>query len=148
MTRDGVTKKFFVLSFMAAPYQFTYSSHYAQAYMHAGQAGSSQPQPSAYASQPMYYSPEPRQSMGTGSNRAPTGTRFQPGHQRCTKSGCNFTGSPPSVETHMMDRHLIYPPDWHKRSKKPEWDTDPALKGYIHSQILQRVSIVFDALRV
>ncbi|KAG5654100.1 hypothetical protein H0H81_007514 [Sphagnurus paluster] len=29
----------------------------------------------------------------------------------------------------MMDRHLIYPPGWDKRSKKSEWDADPSLKG-------------------
>jgi Nuclear fragile X mental retardation-interacting protein 1 (NUFIP1) len=29
----------------------------------------------------------------------------------------------------MMDRHLIYPPGWEKRRKKPDWDADPSLKG-------------------
>ncbi|KAG6911896.1 hypothetical protein DXG01_000143 [Tephrocybe rancida] len=29
----------------------------------------------------------------------------------------------------MMDRHLIYPPGWQRREKKPEWDADPSLKG-------------------
>ncbi|RXW24778.1 hypothetical protein EST38_g1110 [Candolleomyces aberdarensis] len=28
-----------------------------------------------------------------------------------------------------MDRHLIFPPGWEKRPKKPEWDADPSLKG-------------------
>ncbi|EPQ60715.1 hypothetical protein GLOTRDRAFT_118856 [Gloeophyllum trabeum ATCC 11539] len=37
-------------------------------------------------------------------------------------------GSKKSVEIHMMDRHLIYPPGWEKRQKN-DWDADPSLKG-------------------
>lgn len=28
-----------------------------------------------------------------------------------------------------MDRHLIYPPGWDKRTN--EWDADPSLKGWV-----------------
>ncbi|KAJ7492538.1 hypothetical protein FB451DRAFT_1336429 [Mycena latifolia] len=55
---------------------------------------------------------------------------YQPGNSRCTYKTCTFRGSPQTVETHMMDRHLIYPPGWEKRKKKPEWDADPSLKGW------------------
>ncbi|KAF8216135.1 nuclear fragile X mental retardation-interacting protein 1-domain-containing protein [Mycena galopus ATCC 62051] len=54
---------------------------------------------------------------------------YQPGSSRCTYKDCTFRGSPQTVETHMMDRHLIFPPGWEKRKKKPEWDADPSLKG-------------------
>ncbi|KAH7931085.1 hypothetical protein BV22DRAFT_999201 [Leucogyrophana mollusca] len=55
------------------------------------------------------------------------GSWYQPGNSRCTRQGCTFTGSQKSVEIHMMDRHLIYPPGWEKR--KDDWDADPSLKG-------------------
>ncbi|PPQ64372.1 hypothetical protein CVT26_002079 [Gymnopilus dilepis] len=61
------------------------------------------------------------------SNSMPFG--YQPGNSRCSHPGCTFTGSAKTVEIHMMDRHLIYPPGWDKRKKKPEWDADPSLKG-------------------
>ena len=55
---------------------------------------------------------------------------YQPGNNRCNHQGCTFFGSHKSVEIHMMDRHLIYPPGWEKRKKKLDWDADPSLKGY------------------
>ncbi|KAI9060188.1 hypothetical protein FKP32DRAFT_1528605, partial [Trametes sanguinea] len=54
---------------------------------------------------------------------------YQPGNVRCSQQGCSFTGSKKSVEIHMMDRHLIYPPGWEKRKKRDDWDADPSLKG-------------------
>lgn len=30
----------------------------------------------------------------------------------------------------MMDRHLIYPPDYYK-NKQRDWDADPSLKGHV-----------------
>ncbi|KAI0330571.1 hypothetical protein GY45DRAFT_1345857 [Cubamyces sp. BRFM 1775] len=57
------------------------------------------------------------------------GSWYQPGNQRCSQPGCSFSGSKKSVETHMMDRHLIYPPGWENRKKKDDWDADPSLKG-------------------
>lgn len=50
-----------------------------------------------------------------------------PGDNRCTYNGCSFTGSKKTVEIHMMDRHLIYPPGWKKQHN--DWDADPSLKG-------------------
>ncbi|KZP31249.1 hypothetical protein FIBSPDRAFT_1037703 [Athelia psychrophila] len=57
------------------------------------------------------------------------GSWYQFGTARCTNPGCAFTGSPKSLEMHMMDRHLVYPPGWDHRNKKPDWDADPSLKG-------------------
>jgi hypothetical protein len=56
---------------------------------------------------------------------------YQPGESKCTYKGCTFTGSHKTVETHMMDRHLIYPPGWEKRKKQNDWDADPSLKGFV-----------------
>ena len=50
-----------------------------------------------------------------------------PGDNRCTYDGCSFTGSRQTVEIHMMDRHLIFPPGWKKQGRG--WDADPSLKG-------------------
>ncbi|EJD03901.1 uncharacterized protein FOMMEDRAFT_121243 [Fomitiporia mediterranea MF3/22] len=52
---------------------------------------------------------------------------YEPGRHRCTHEQCAFTGSKKSVEIHMMDRHLIYPPGWDKRKRKRDWDADPSL---------------------
>ncbi|CCM05162.1 uncharacterized protein FIBRA_07371 [Fibroporia radiculosa] len=54
---------------------------------------------------------------------------YQAGDSRCTFKGCTFIGSKKSVEIHMMDRHLVYPPGWENRKRKPDWDADPSLKG-------------------
>ncbi|KIK91014.1 hypothetical protein PAXRUDRAFT_14020 [Paxillus rubicundulus Ve08.2h10] len=56
------------------------------------------------------------------------GSWYQPGNCRCTRQGCPFAGSRKAVETHMMDRHFIFPPGWENRSKD-DWDTDLSLKG-------------------
>ncbi|GJJ09648.1 hypothetical protein Clacol_003872 [Clathrus columnatus] len=50
-----------------------------------------------------------------------------PGDIRCTHPGCQFSGPKQTVEIHKMDRHLIYPPGWKK--KTDDWDADPSLKG-------------------
>ena len=73
---------------------------------------------------------------------APPTHWYTAGNSRCTHSGCTFTGSANSVQIHMMDRHLIYPPGWHARKRQPDWDTDPSLKGYvlIHTQLLLNVN--------
>jgi hypothetical protein len=62
--------------------------------------------------------------------RAPTVHWYTPGNSRCTYPGCTFAASPKSLEIHMMDRHLVYPPGWHDRPRQSNWDTDPSLKGY------------------
>lgn len=59
---------------------------------------------------------------------------YQPGNCRCAKAGCTFMGSQKAVETHMMDRHLIFPPGWQKRKRNADWDADPSLKGYVHPE--------------
>lgn len=136
-------------SALTNPYSQTYSSHYAQAYMQQyNQATNAQgytlsPTYNPNAQFPSYQnSPLPvagpsfsrtqSQSSSSGSVR-PQGfgqansSWYQAGHERCNYKDCTFSGSSKSVEIHKMDRHLIYPPGW---QKKPEWDTDPSLKGY------------------
>lgn len=51
------------------------------------------------------------------------------GSEKCTYHGCSFSGSKNAVEIHRMDRHLIYPPGWKK--KTDDWDADPSLKGLV-----------------
>ncbi|KAF9569656.1 hypothetical protein CPC08DRAFT_604609, partial [Agrocybe pediades] len=92
--------------------QSYYNSHYVQAYA----------QPQAQLNPTI--TPIP-----TKTHSAPPPIWYQPGHNRCTHPGCSFTGSRKTVEIHMMDRHLIYPPGWDKKKKKPDWDADPSLKG-------------------
>ncbi|KAF9044799.1 hypothetical protein BDZ89DRAFT_942811 [Hymenopellis radicata] len=89
-----------------------YSSHYAQAYQ----------QPTSVAST----STSSGQVASAPPPAAGHSSWYQSGHVRCTQKNCSFTGSAKTVETHMMDRHLIYPPGYQKRR---EWDADPALKG-------------------
>ena len=109
----------------AQPYGYpTYvSSHYAQAY-----AQSALP-----VASPAGYYPTP----AAGPSRTislPVHTMsswYQPGSNRCSHPGCTFSGSQKTVETHMMDRHLIYPPGWEKRKKRQDWDADPSLKGCV-----------------
>ena len=61
---------------------------------------------------------------------------YQSGNDRCNQPGCTFFGSHKSVEIHMMDRHLVYPPGWEKRKKKLDWDADPSLKGLVISSLV------------
>ncbi|KAK7064153.1 hypothetical protein R3P38DRAFT_27660 [Favolaschia claudopus] len=107
------------------PWSQHYSSHYAQAYAQQ-QAYQQFPAPIASFPSTSYHAINP--SNAPRSN-APSAPWYQPGSSRCTYKDCTFRGSPQTVETHMMDRHLIFPPGWEKRTKKPEWDTDPSLKG-------------------
>ncbi|KAF8560436.1 hypothetical protein OG21DRAFT_1401275 [Imleria badia] len=72
-------------------------------------------------------------------NHLTHGSWYQPGNSRCARQGCPFTGSRKSVEIHMMDRHLIYPPGW---QKKDDWDADPSLKGKLLA--IQGTSLVLD----
>jgi len=117
-----------------------YSSHYAQAYMQSLAGTSTTPQgytlSSTYnPSVPYHQNETKRAETGSSrrshefsaSHRAPSW--YQAGNSRCTHPNCIFTGSHKSVELHMMDRHLIYPPGWEKRKKKDDWDADPSLKG-------------------
>lgn len=105
-------------------YPAYYGSHYAQAYY--GQAFA----PAAVSAG--QHAP-PLAHIQCSSN-APAmhlmSSWYQAGNTRCSHPGCKFSGSQKSVEIHMMDRHLIFPPGWDKR-KKSDWDTDPSLKGWV-----------------
>lgn len=124
----------------------SYSSHYAQAYTQPA-AGPSRT-PDGYTISSTYVAPRPQRGHTRGrggghghrgiADRVPTthmNTRpqaahwFEPGNHTCSQPDCPFTGSQKSVETHMMDRHLIYPPGWEKRKRKGDWDADLSLKG-------------------
>lgn len=131
-----------------------YSSHYAQAYMQPLAGSSTTPQgysiSSTYNPSASHYPPrnEIRKQEIGGSRPSvgfPTSHRtpswYQAGNSRCTQANCAFTGSQKTVEVHMMDRHLIYPPGWEKRKKRDDWDTDPSLKGYV-------VLLIFRPLKV
>ena len=142
------------------PYQ--YSSHYAQAYYSQqqnpipmttpeGYSISSTYNANGYQAQPQTQQsynrteqnyrgrarPHPRGGAGRGSSFGRTQHQqahwYEPGNDRCTYEQCNFTGSKKSVEIHMMDRHLIYPPGWENRRRKPDWDADPSLNnGFVY----------------
>ncbi|KAJ6610081.1 hypothetical protein B0H10DRAFT_2225366 [Mycena sp. CBHHK59/15] len=120
----------------------TYSSHYAQAY--ANQlAPATTPQGYTFSST---YNPPVQQNVPSTSSAV----WYHPGNSRCTYKTCTFQGSPQTVETHMMDRHLIYPQGWERRKKKPEWDTDPSLKGWVPSKPIpiQGTTIILDTPEV
>ncbi|KAJ3909778.1 hypothetical protein F5879DRAFT_871428 [Lentinula edodes] len=143
---------FVLRSALTNPYSQTYSSHYAQAYMHQysgmpftnaqGYTMSSTYDPNAYVNnnQNQYFTQSTAgPSFSRPQNQSNEGIKiqsfnqansawYQAGYERCTYRGCKFTGSAKCVEIHMMDRHLIYPPGWDSRKKK-DWDADPSLKG-------------------
>ncbi|KAI0094758.1 nuclear fragile X mental retardation-interacting protein 1-domain-containing protein [Irpex rosettiformis] len=102
-------------------WQYGMSSHYAQAYMQYNYALGSQSIPT-----PMLQASTSQSQLP---NLPPSSRWYQPGNARCKKQGCSFIGSQKAVETHMMDRHLIYPPGWEHRKRKDDWDADPSLKG-------------------
>lgn len=133
--------------------QTPYSAHYASAYMQSQPALYTTPEgytlSSTYNPQAAAYSSPSAQRSGPHSfgrgrgqgHRLRTGSTphhyaqrgaswYKAGDARCTYQGCSFSGSPKSIETHMMDRHLIYPPSWEKDKKQSDWDADPSLRGY------------------
>ncbi|KAF9069135.1 hypothetical protein BDP27DRAFT_1223174 [Rhodocollybia butyracea] len=152
-TAPSQAAAFALRSALANPYSQTYSSHYAQAYMQQYNAkpltnAEGYTISSTYNASPSYQNqfharndPQPlagpsrpqSQSYGNGNSvrslAQANSSWYQAGHDRCTYRGCNFTGSAKSVEIHMMDRHLIYPPGWDKQQKQSDWDADPSLKG-------------------
>ena len=110
------------------PQGFTYSSTYNPlAYSH------SHP-PTSYSS-PGHSFSNASSVSGSRNSHPPRGAPqthwYSPGNSKCTHSGCTFTGSANSVQLHMMDRHLIYPPGWRARKRQSDWDADPSLKGYV-----------------
>jgi hypothetical protein len=134
-------------------FQTSYSAHYASAYMQSQPALYTTPEgytlSSTYNPRATAYSPPSSQrpgghpsGRGRGQGHKPQtgfaphhvqhGTSwYKPGNARCTYQGCCFSGSPKSVEIHMMDRHLIYPPGGDKNKKQSNWDADPSLKGCV-----------------
>ncbi|KAJ7783879.1 nuclear fragile X mental retardation-interacting protein 1-domain-containing protein [Mycena maculata] len=109
--------------------QSYYSSHYVQAYMQQQQYALPAT-PQGYTLSSTYNPNSSAQTHNTpGPSAPPSAAWYQPGNSRCTYKDCTFRGSAQTVETHMMDRHLIFPSGWDKRKKKPEWDADPSLKG-------------------
>jgi hypothetical protein len=112
-----------------------YSSHYVQAIMQSQAGHYQQPLAGSYRGVQFQHHPNmpgPSSQPIFRPTLPPTGNWYQPGNKRCTYRGCTFTGSHSSVETHMMDRHLIYPPGLEKRKKKNDWDADPSLKGCVN----------------
>jgi hypothetical protein len=88
--------------------------------------------------------PSPSVGRSLPPRTAPPTHWYTPGNSKCISLGCTFTGSANSVQIHMMDRHLIYPPGWHTRKRQPDWDADPSLKKYVlvHTQLRRRYLIV------
>ncbi|KAF5390190.1 hypothetical protein D9757_002847 [Collybiopsis confluens] len=139
---------FALRSALVNPYSQAYSNHYAQAYMRQfnqtplfqnveGYSISSTYNPNTYTVnntlQPKAGPSSVKSSQNNGGIRFESfafanSSWYQSGNNRCTFKGCAFTGSANSVQTHMMDRHLIYPPGWNT-NKKSDWDTDPSLRG-------------------
>ncbi|PBL01088.1 hypothetical protein ARMGADRAFT_1073398 [Armillaria gallica] len=124
-----------IQSSLSNPYAQAYSSHYAQAYSTT---------PQGYAVSSTYTAASSSSSsrpMNVGAS-----SWYQTGNSRCTYKSCTFTGSQKSVETHMMDRHLIFPPGWDKQKKTDNWDADPSLKG--KSVPIQGTTLVLDSPEV
>ncbi|KAK0208264.1 hypothetical protein DFS33DRAFT_1484656 [Desarmillaria ectypa] len=126
-----------IKSSLSNTYAQAYSSHYAQAY-------------SQYATTPQGYaiSSTYTAASSSGSRTVNVGASswYQTGNRRCTYKNCTFIGSQKSVETHMMDRHLIFPPGWDKQKKTDSWDADPSLKG--KPVLIQGTTLVLDSPEV
>lgn len=110
-------------------YSSYYNSHYLQAYS----SPSLQP---ANSNASIQHNPTFNTApTGYSNSSVPRLIWYEPGNNRCSHPGCTFTGSKKTVETHMMDRHLIYPPGWDKQKKKSDWDADPSLKGCAYMRL-------------
>ncbi|KAI0068341.1 hypothetical protein BV25DRAFT_1818736 [Artomyces pyxidatus] len=124
-------------SVLANPYAAQQQSpHYAQAYAQYYTGQQSTPEGYTYSSTyngpipgPSHSVPAPRATRTHAQPAQVPAPWYSPGSSRCSHPGCAFTGSAKAVETHMMDRHLIYPPGWDKRKRRNDWDADPSLKG-------------------
>lgn len=131
-----------VTAALSNPYAQPYSPHYAQAIAHPvatsqGYTYSSTYDPSALPSTSALNDVRGgHQRSNTraflSSDHPSSSSWYQPGDSRCTHKNCTFSGSHRSLETHMMDRHLIYPPGWDNKKKRPDWDADPSLKGCVN----------------
>ncbi|PPQ88611.1 hypothetical protein CVT25_010187 [Psilocybe cyanescens] len=112
----------------AISYPSYYNSHYVQAYSQLEPAAVAHSNEYIAQTQNLNYAMQCNPS-GVVNSFAPRPIWYESGNNRCTHPGCTFTGSAKTVQVHMMDRHLIYPPGWDKQKKKSEWDADPSLKG-------------------
>jgi hypothetical protein len=119
----------------ASSHHVAYSSHYAQAYQvqhyPLTYSASGLTETHSYGalsltSRPVFHPPSNSSSW------------YSPGTCHCTYPDCNFVGSAKSLEIHCMDRHLIYPPGWKERKRKPDWDADPSLMGCVQSAVVSR----------
>ncbi|KAK0465080.1 uncharacterized protein EV420DRAFT_1475311 [Desarmillaria tabescens] len=124
-----------IKSSLSDTYGQAYSSHYAQAYATTSQG---------YAISSTYTAAS--SSSRSRPMNAGASSWYQAGNSRCTYKNCTFTGSQKSVETHMMDRHLIFPPGWDKQKKTDNWDADPSLKG--KPVAIQGTTLVLDSPEV
>lgn len=129
------------------PYPTYYNSHYLQAYTQS----QSLPQSPHLSGGPINSIANYIAQGNAGQTRnfaAVSSSWYQHGNHRCTHNGCAFTGSAKSVELHMMDRHLIYPPGWDQRKKRSDWDADPSLKGCacIYSDCIDRTERISGSL--
>jgi hypothetical protein len=127
---------------MASPqtnvYASYHSSHYAQAYMQ-GALGNVACSSTLHYAAPYALPIAPSPAIVPDIRLPPARSSwYQPGNYRCDHKDCTFTGSQKSVEIHKMDRHLLFPPGWEKRKKKPDWDADPSLIGYVHLHAYQQ----------
>lgn len=148
-----------VTAALSNPYTQTFSSgyhgsHYAQAYAQYGEGGSSWPAVNTYGytlsstyvqgSSTLASNQLSRgeHQLDNGHDRPPQlhnpssqGSWYQFGNSKCSYKNCTFTGSQKALETHRMDRHLIYPPGWDHKKKKSDWDADPSLKGLVFTRV-------------
>lgn len=145
-----------------SPHGFYYSSHYARAYAEAnasqwpgqGASGhhynahsSSTSSSNVTAFTPAWPDTAVYQGRQSAAPLLSHGSWYEPGNVRCTHEGCTFVGSKKSVETHRMDRHLIYPPGWNSRKQSETWDADPSLKtGCVASLCLVKSILLYPAI--
>ena len=74
--------------------------------------------------QPNFW-PHPNHRIQTSNNQASNPLSRPPrlgpgGPIRCSYPGCEYSGYPKTVETHRMDRHLIFPPGYKPSSSTPD----------------------------
>lgn len=119
------------MDYRSPPY---HSSHYAQAYRKQQcQSISHQESTQQITFQNLQLSQlQPFQQVAPPMNYRQMSAWYQAGGSHCTYRNCKFAGSKRVVETHMMDRHLIYPPGWDPK-KSSTWDADPSLKGWVNA---------------
>lgn len=137
----AISTAFAVAAALANPYS-PYPSHYTQPYQRQSTTLDGYTISSAYTPSMNSSSVssggnriiEPKRSQQTF-NPQSSASWYQPGNNKCSYPGCNFSGPHKALEIHKMDRHLIYPPRWEKRKQKSDWDADPSLKGLVRYSV-------------